>query len=273
MSRPLRIRGGSGLGDSIYVRPIAEHYVRQGHAVSVCTNYPDVFIGSGASVEPFSRKADITAHYAHRKFEPATNQWQDVCIAAKVDPALRLTFAWAVRNHGLTADVRAKAAGRPLILVLGGRKPMGRPDNFGAELLPDKRAFDAALDALDGCYTVRIGSGTDLGGRNDEKYRVATDCDLVGKTTVSDLIDLAHVCDGWLAQCSLAIPLAESFGKPILCVWASKGLTAKHRFISAITPKKVFSAPTSRFVVDSYPDEMIAERVRETFALPELEAA
>ena len=265
--KSLRIRGGSGLGDSIYVRPIAEHYMRQGHPVEVCTKYPDVFLGSGARIAEFSRmNIDVTAHYATRKFESSTNQWQDVCITAKVAPTLPLRFDWTVRNHRLIEDVLARANGRPIILVHGGRTPMGRKDNFGAELLPEKHGFDAALTALDGRFTVRVGG-------NDERYALETDLNLSGQTSVSDLIDLARVCDGMLAQCSLAIPLCEAFGKPLVCVWSAKGLAAKHHFVSAITSHKVFSAQTSQWCLDAWPADRIAGVVSAALCVRQLEAA
>lgn len=256
---PRRIRGGSGLGDSIYVRPIAEHYMRQGHAVEVCTNYPDVFLGSGAHVVPFSRtKIDVLAHYTRGKFDPKTTQWQDVCIAAKVDPKLPLRFQWSVRNTELVSRMLAKADGRPIVLVHGGRTPMGRNDGFGLELLPERRAFDAALMALDGCFTVRVGG-------NDERYGLATRENLNGATSVADLLDLAVACDGMLAQCSFAVPLAEVFGKPLLAVWSAKGLAAKSAFVRAITPQKILSAPSSRYVMDDWSASRIADIARDTF--------
>lgn len=252
-----RIRGGSGLGDSIYVRPIAEHFVRRGEAVQVCTNYPDVFIGSGAEVAPFSRtKIDVLAHYTRGKFTETTNQWQDVCLASKI-PEIPLRFEWRVRNARLVERILAAAQGRPLILVHGGRTPMGRNDTFGAELLPEKHAFDTALAALADGYLVRVGAA--------DKYSIVVDDDLSGCTTVSDLIDLGSVCDGWVAQCSFAVPLAEALGKPLLGVWSARGLACKTRFISAITPRKILSAATSRSVVDDWPRDRIVEVARDTF--------
>jgi hypothetical protein len=259
---PKRIRGGSGLGDSIYVRPISDHFVRKGHAVTVCTNYPDVFIGSGAKVEPFSRmKIDVHATYTSRKFETGTNQWQDVCHAAKLTEPLPLRFGWTVRNQALIGRMLAQADGRPIILLHGGRTPMGRNDGFGRELLPEKRAFDAAIRALNGCFLVRVGAA--------DKYAVSAHVDLNGSTTVSDLLDLGVACDGVLAQCSFAVPLAEAFGKPLLAVWSAQGLAVTQKFINAITPQKILSAATSRYVIDDWHEDRIAGIARETFTFQE----
>lgn len=248
---PKTIRGGSGLGDSIYVRPVAEHFVQRGEAVQVLSNYPDVFIGSGAEVKPFNRKADVTAHYAPGKNNPDTTQWDDVCRNAQIG-VIPLRFDWSVVNTALVADVAAKAAGRAIILVHGGRTPMGRSDGFGAELLPEKRAFDAALVALDDCFFVGV-------GKAEQIYPLSVNLNLNGSTTVSDLFDIAHVCNGSIGQCSFIIPLMEVFNKPLLVVWSAKGMASPTRFIRTITPKKVLNGLRSRYVVDDWPDEKIKE--------------
>ena len=249
----MRIRGGSGLGDAMYLRPIAEHFQSAGEQVTVCNDYPDVFLGSGAVTLPFDRfRIDVLAHYTVGKSNPATNQWQDICRSAGIDE-IPLRFAWQVRNHWLVDVVESTAAGRPIVLVHGGRTPMGRTDGFGQELLPEQRGFDAVIEALAGCFTVRIGKG-------DKLYPLHVDVDLNNGTSVSDLLDLGWCCDGVLGQCSFAIPLAEAFDKPLLVVWAARGMApGPHAYIRQITPRKVLSKPTSGHVVDDWPVDKIQE--------------
>lgn len=250
----MRIRGGAGLGDAMYIRPIAEHFVRAGERVKVCSGFPEVFLGSGAEVEPFDRfNIDVLAHYTAGKRDPTTNQWQDICRSAGVSVPLR--FEWEVKNHALIEGLKADAAGRRLVLVHGGRVPMGRTDGFGAELLPDRSAFAAALEALEDCFTVRVGKGADL-------YGLDVGVDLNGSTSVSDLLDIGSICDGVVGQCSFAIPLAEVFDKPLLCVWAARGLSAAHAYIRQITPAKVLSKPSSHYVMDDWAAERIQQVVR-----------
>ena len=80
-----RIRGGSGLGDAIYLRPIVEHFVAAGETVQVLSNYPEVFVGTQATALPFGRDhIDVMAHYVMGKGDPSTNQWQDICKSAGV---------------------------------------------------------------------------------------------------------------------------------------------------------------------------------------------
>lgn len=253
----MRIRGGSGLGDAIYVRPVVEHFVSAGERVTVCSDFADVFIGTSAEVKAFDRfNIDVLAHYTAGKRDPSTNQWQDVCHSAGIDE-IALRFDWRVRSSALIDGLRADAAGRQLILVHGGRTPMGRTDGFGRELLPQREAFAAVLGALgDDCFLVRVGKGEDL-------YQLDVDVDLNGSTSVSDLLDIGSVCDGVVGQCSFAIPLAEVFDRPLLVVWAAHGMQHNmHPYIRQITPQKVLSKPTSSFVVDDWPVEKMQEAAR-----------
>jgi hypothetical protein len=243
----------------MYIRPIAEHFVRDGRVVVVCSNFSGVFVGSGVSaVVPFDRfNIDVLAHYTAGKADLSTNQWRDVCNSAGVWVPLR--FGWKVINKQLIESIRTDAAGRRVILVHGGRVPMGRSDGFGIELLPERAAFEQVMDELRDCFTVRIGKGPSL-------YDFSVDVDLNGATSVTDLLDLGASCDAVVGQCSFAIPLAEVFDKPLLCVWASRGMESNvHPYIRWITPQKVLSKPSSRFVVDDWGREKIAVRVRAWF--------
>lgn len=252
----LRIRGGSGLGDAIYLRPIVEHFIRAGQLVTVCCGYPSVFEGTGATVVPFDRfNIQILAHYTGGKRRPGTTQWEDVCLSAGVGE-LPLRFDWTVRNTALIERLRTQAAGRPLVIVHGGRVPMARTDGFGRELLPEREAFDAALAAISNCFLVQV-------GKADQVYPLKVDLSLNGSTSVSDLLDLGSSCDAIVGQCSFVIPLAEAFDKPLLIVWAAEGMSPTHHYyISSITPEKVLSKPSSKFVVDDWPTEKIREVAR-----------
>lgn len=248
--KSLRVRGGSGLGDSLYVRPIVQHLLHRGQRVTVATDYPGVFSGLDVNLERFNRtNMDIVAHYVTGKADPRTTQWQDICRSARLDVPLR--FEWSVLNASLIADLRQRAGDRPVVLVHGGRAPMGRTDGFAHELLPCQRAFEAVLGALSDCFLVGIGNARPL-------YRLPVHTDLNGGTSVADLMDLASACDGLVAQCSFAVPLAEGFDKPLLAVWSAGGLTSGTPYISQITPQKVLSKPTSRFVVDEWTPDGIA---------------
>lgn len=249
------VRGNSGIGDSLYVRAVVEYFLRDGERVTVCANHAEIFYGLDCKIEAH-RRDRVTTHavYTTRKSRTDSNQWQDVCIQAGIPADTPLCFTWQCRNPALIQELRAKANGRPLILVHGGRTPMGRKDGFGKELLPNKAAFDAVLSALGDCYTVRVGKGADA-------YPLPVSIDLNGATSVSELMDLGQACDAVVGQCSFAIPLAEGFDKPAIFVWAAAGFKAQHAYIRQIRPEKVLSSERSAFVLDSWSREQIIEEV------------
>lgn len=252
----IRIRVASGLGDSVYLRPIAEHFARRGERVIALSNYPQIFAGSPCEVEPFRRdRVDIAAHYVLRQANPGTTQWQDVCLVAGVTDPVPFAFAWERQNHGLIEGLRAKAAGRPIVLVHGGRTPMGRTDGFGRELLPRRDAFASVLDGMGGALLVEI-------GRDHAEYDLPHDVDLFGATSVSDLLDLFQACDGVVCQCSFAVPMAEVFDRPLLAVWSTAGLAARETWTRGVRPDKVLSKESSGYVVDSLDAEFLRDRGR-----------
>ena len=225
----IRLRGGSGLGDALYLRPIVELLDREGRPVTVCSSYPEVFTGTNAKTELFNRtNITMTAHYPSGKNNPNTNQWQDILNSAQI--GCDLAFNWATVDQAKVDKVRWRADGRPIVLVIGGRQPMARHDGFGKELLPQKRAFDVVLEEMQDCFTIRIGQTPTL-------YELDCRWDLTDKTSVPYLMDLAKECDAVIGQCSFAVPLAEGFDKPLLAVWAAAGMLASHDYLKKITPQ------------------------------------
>lgn len=225
--------------------------MRAGDPVTVCSDYPDVFLGAGVTVERFSReRINVLAHYVAGKPDTRTTQWEDVQRSAGVS-GLALAFAWSVRNAALVDRLREMADGRPLVLVHGGRPPMARADRFGMDLLPEREAFRAVLKSLGDCFRVRVGAGPVL-------YGLPCDHALGDSTTVSDLLDLGRACDGVVAQCSFAVPLAEVFDRPLLAVWSAAGLASPVPYVRQIRPQKILSKPLSRSVLDSASPDMLA---------------
>lgn len=254
-----RIRGGSGFGDALYLRAALEHLIKlRPTKYVVCTDYPTLFTDLPVNLEPFGKKdIHVLAHYTRGKSNPKTTQWQDVCESAFCQPTeLPFTSSWKVKNHKLVDDLVRRANGRPIILVHGGRVPMGRTDGFGIELLPSRAAFESVLSEFSDCFKVRFGKS------KCNVYGLSVDYDLGDQTSVSDIMDLGSSCDGVVCQCSLAVPLGEIFDKPVMAVWSQKGLTAKHAYIRQITPHKILSKPSSLFVIDSWTHNMIKEEVR-----------
>lgn len=241
------IRAGMGLGDALYLQGVARYFKERGQALEVCCAWPDVFryYGDMAKVTGFRRnRIDILAHYSLRKSRTDTNQWQDCCIQAGIREPWDMRLDWKVTNQGLVDSLK----GKPVLCVGLPRSPMGRTDGFGKELLPDCAAIQRCIDVLRQKYLiVQVGGGKAL------HQFTGIDVDLSNRTSVCELIDVASQADAFLGYVSFLVPLAESFDKPALFVWSRRGTTRAHRYITQITPQKILSKPTSRFIFDNAP--------------------
>lgn len=230
------IRGGKGLGDSLYVQSVARHLVARGESLRAATTYPDVFKPLGIDCIPFTRVGiQILAHYSTRKAK-ATTQFEDCCITAGIKEPVELKLDWRVTDRELTE--RLLWHGKPIVLVQLPRDPMGRIDGFGAELLPDCERIQCAIDVVHGrALTVQVGAGRPLFG-----FR-GIDIDLSNKTTVSQLMDVASAATAAIGYVSFVLPMCESLDKKALLVWSRRGLKSKTQYIRQITPQKVVHRP------------------------------
>ena len=217
----ISLRGGSGLGDALYVQAAARYLVGLGEEVEACCDWPDVFrpLGDAVTVSPFRRHPiDRLAHYAARRGDLTTTQFEDVLISAGLPRDVPLRLDWT-----LTAPPLIRPPDdRPLVLVTLPRAPMGRTDGFGAELLPDCGVIQHIIDGIaDRATVVQIGAGKSL-----YQFRGLA-ADLANKTTVAQLLDLASVAAGIIGYPSFVIPLAESLSIPALVVWSRRGLNSR----------------------------------------------
>lgn len=229
------IRGGAGLGDSLYVAALCRHLLTHGRGpLEVCTSYPGLFAQLRVRTVEFRKtNIDILAHYSRRKNYPTT-QWQDICTEAGESDSVPLHLDWERNPSPLCDELLERAAGRPIVLVQMPRAPMGRTDGFGHELLPDCSKIQHAINALrDRALLVQIGHGRPL-------FRFqGLDVDLAGRTTQSGLLDVATIAHGVLGYVSYIVPLAEVFGKRGLLVWSRRGLKSSTPYIRQITPAKI----------------------------------
>lgn len=253
-----RIRSGRGLGDALYLQAIVRHLVARGERLEVCTDYPELYrFGDRVRFAPFSRQVRYTAHYMQAKHDERTHQFADMCRSAGIRRQVALKLDWTVQNPALIERVRDAAGSRPILLVHGGREAFGRADGYGLELLPDAAVFNGTVAALRrDFFTVYVGRGARL-------YDVPVDLDLHDATGVTDTIDLGLISDACVAQCSFVIPLAESFDKPLLIVFAAKGMASAKPAVRTITPKKVLSKPSSTYVIDNWEPARLDAAVRE----------
>jgi hypothetical protein len=250
------IRCGQGLGDSLYLQSVCRYFVKvKKQRLKVATSWPDIFrpLGDMVSIIPFTRQGiDIVAHYSMRKGIKETTQFQDCCLQAGIHDPVEMKLDWVPTNRKLISEL--KKHGKPIVLLQLPRNPMGRTDGFGKELMPDCNVIQSVIDSINHrALIVQVGAGQPI-----FEFE-GVDIDLSNKTSVTDLLDIASVADGFLGYCSFMVPLAESFGKPGLFVWSSRGLRSIEPFIARITPRKILHCKTSSYVMDNWTQEQITE--------------
>jgi hypothetical protein len=233
------VRGGMGIGDALYVQSIARHWTETGQKVQVCSAWDEIFSQIPVKVTPFTRLGvDRVAHYTMRKAIGGTSQFRDCCISAGIKEGIDLRLDWKRTSEPEIPK------GKPVVVVALPRSPMGRTDGFGAEVLPDCRVIQRLIDELHGTATiVQVGKGEPL-----FKFD-RIDVDLSNRTSVSQMLDIASMADGFLGYCSFLIPLAESFNKPGIYVWSSK-IRKAQAFVRQMTPEKVLHRPNGRAIWD-----------------------
>lgn len=245
------IRSGNGVGDNIYLESIVRWFQAQGDQMVVHTRYKDIFkMHQGLQIEPFSRQGiDTLAHYTSRKEVPGTSQFTDMCIRAGIAQTVNvpLSLQWRVQNQPLVDALKADADGRPILCVQMPRPPMDRDDGFGMDIMPNLRIIDKILDRYkDKFHIIQIGQGEPL-------HKFSVHHDYANTTSLTDLIDIATVCDFFIGQCSFIIPLSEALGKRCLILFAEKGFHSKTDFLRSITPAKVLHyKDRSHHLIDSW---------------------
>lgn len=254
----ISMRGGSGLGDAIYLQSVARYYADAGKDVEACSNWSDVFLPlqGRIKVSVFRKeRINCVVHYSNRRGVAGTDQFQDCCLNAGITEPVELRLDWKIRGRGPHVT-RVCRDGRPIILVQLPRVPMGRRDGLGSELLPNCQTIQRAIDQLKGrVLLVQIGRGVPL-----YKFK-GIDIDLANHTSVAGMIDVASVAHGMLGYCSFVVPLAESLNKPALLVWSRRGLNARHAFVRQITPAKILHRASSRAIFDDCSDEELTGAV------------
>lgn len=253
-----RIRGGSGLGDNLYVQAASRYIMNERKEfLEIATPFPDLFrsFSGRCSVIPFTKaRAKYVAHYTTRKRMPDTSQFEDVCINLGIPTSTELVLDWPYKETKIGLMLLQAAKGKRILTVQMPRMPMGRPDNFGIELLPELAPLQNALDMLKeehDLFTVMVGRGKPLYQLNN------IDLDMSNKTNVRELLEISASTDLFYGQVSSIIPLAESFKKPVLTTFARRGLKSGNWFISCITPKKVNHRESSKSIVDDSSEEEV----------------
>ena len=252
--RELSVRGGAGLGDALYVQSVARYLLKSG-PVEVCTHWPSVFQTLNCRVSGFRRQSiDVLAHYYSRRDCPKTTQWEDICTTAQIPLDTPIHLNWE-KTSPAGDEVRELALVKPVAIVGMPRAPFDRKDGFGRELLPCSSGFRRVFSELKKDYfVVLVGLGSPTYSLGEP------DLDLVNRTTVDQLFDIALEADLLVGQPSYMIPLAESLNKRALIVWSSRAKEWSEPIVQQKHPDKIVHR---KDLISSIYDDADMELVRD----------
>lgn len=235
-----------GLGDAIYLRAIVFHVLGNLHGeVTVYTPWPQVFadlrvtvrgmaeIDQATDLRPvaYSRKSTDTVE------RNSLDQFRRACLKAGFTDTISLRMFWRVRNTALLDNIRKQAKGRRIFIY----QPVKASDNPNQELLrPDVATFNAFVDKYKGCFRIKLG---DPGFLPAAARDAPCDLDLVGKTSVQDVFDIASIADVIFCEPCYLVVLAEAMDKPFTCMFAKRGLASEVGSVSDVNPQRIFNKP------------------------------
>jgi hypothetical protein len=244
----ININSPRGLGDALHLRAIVIHLLETGKEVSVFTQWPDVFSDLDVAVQPAEEAVNRPDLFSARAcfqcqlpYVRALSQFRNACLQAGVFDAIELNIRWTVRNQTLLDKVKSKAAGKPILIY----QPLKRVKNASDGLLrPDRSALRKIVNDRSEFFRVRIGHPDYA-----EDDEIERDLDLFGKTTVSDVIDLASICEMTVSEPSFVSVLAQCFDKRFVCLFSSLALQSAVKKVAGVTPQRILEKPHLATVV------------------------
>jgi len=230
------LKGASGLGDTIIAYPIVKYYAERYDTVYYMTDYPELYeLLDNVECYPHQKvnyfrlrdgnrhPVDVRFTYCPRKYTPGTSQFQDSCLSAKVPIDLPLKI-----DLNLAKYKRDK----PYCVLAAPYEPFGREDEWGAVLRIVPKVVQNIVDEYkDRMDFVQIGNDFVL-------HKIDGTHDLVGSTTVIELMGLVANADVTLSQIGNLLPMSEALGKKSFTIFSKSGLETENKFISSITPGK-----------------------------------
>lgn len=225
----IKLNSPKGLGDAIYLRAIVLHLLARGETVKIFTPWGEVFSDLPviiAAADEFSDDDDL--HHAMACLHcrvPAImslGRFRLTCLQARITEPVDLKIDWKVRNAALVSHVRNQANGRAILLY----QPQKISKNSDQELTrPRRDSFDHQVGNLDSFFRIKIGGPTFVSDTG-----LPCELDLFGKTSVSDVFDIATTSNLIFGEASCFLPsLAEALDKPFVCMFSRRAMEAVSR--------------------------------------------
>ena len=243
----------AGMGDMVYLYAIAKWMMRKGLDVAVQTHVPEMFDSLGIDCLSFSTEVDpakyylIKGDYFKRKQEKDTNQFEDMLIEMGIRERVPLVLEY---DHTF---VRYKLnVSKPICIV---KHPRYKIAGGYDELASNEKYFQHVIDAYrNDFYFIQVGMA------GDDIYMLKDlDLNLVGKTSIYDLMYLVDRAALVVTRTGHLLPMAEAFGTKVVCILAKKLARARNDILNTITPEKIKCGESSTIIWDD--DNFIREKI------------
>jgi hypothetical protein len=237
------LRPSQGLGDAVYMRPVVRHYLDLGNEVVVVTRHPGAY--SDLNCKTVAEEDFMDCQASSRTMTKGTNIYQDTLIASGIDhkqaPQMDLRCVGVPRDFG---------PGNPVCVVRNPSVPV-KGDDSARCMVPDIAVFQRIMDTFkDRVRFVLIGWRINF----DVVLRGAHE-DLTGITSLRDYFAAVAGADLVLTQPGHMLAIAEALHKPLLAVFAHKGLASTEKRYRFTTPDKVLTSPRSHWTIDAMAPE------------------
>ncbi len=245
----LRLKGPSGLGDSIYSYPIIKYFIEKKFDVEILTRYKDIFKNLDCKVRPyFYFNDDIDFNYVPRKFHKRTSQFEDMCILSGITKKIKLEINYEGKRKFKTK--------KKICVIQRPYWPMNELEKR-VELVPDYSQIQKLIINNQDYYYVMVGV------KNSLDFEIKGIDETIEKTSIDDLFKIINASDMVITQIGWTIALAEILNKKIFVIFSVNGLESDNWFFNTITPKKVITKQTSSYCIDNWTNEKINKKFQE----------
>lgn len=248
----IELNAPKGLGDAIYLRAVALHFLGRGEHLKIWTRWREVFTGLGVE---FADADAVDTLIAKREREPrhdlrnvtaclhcrvpyimARDKFALACLQAGIEDEIELRMCWSVSNASLVSAVRSKADGRPILIYQPPRHANNAPERV---LQPHRAAVFKFLESRGDYLRVKIGhpeftvDGPDL----------PCDLDLYGKTSVPEAFDLISDADLVFGENCFLPVAAQAMDRSFVLMMSRRALTSNLNKVRGITPERMVQKP------------------------------
>jgi len=233
-----------GLGDAVYAYPTVNYYRKKfvDKKIIVITEHKDVYSGiNGLLFSSSLNKFDIDCRYLNRKHINETNQFQDVLINSKTPLDTKFEMEVFPKKPVVKSEKRILLVRNPYL----GMELVKSP-----ELMPNFSFIKDKIKTLKKQYYTIL-----LSNKKDNEI-FCCDFDMeINRTTINELLNLIKQSDLIISQNGHILAMAEAMEKKIITVFSSKLKTTNDFFLRSITPQKVITKSTSKYLYDNEEDK------------------